>query len=54
MFLPELPRACMVDDVATYLQAPSSGQKPALRGRSVLVHGAYDLTDRGRAIQKRL
>ncbi|XP_013148747.1 PREDICTED: nuclear factor 1 X-type [Papilio polytes] len=26
MFLPELPRACMVDDVATYLQAPSSGQ----------------------------
>ncbi|XP_060807629.1 nuclear factor 1 X-type isoform X3 [Amyelois transitella] len=26
MFLPDLPRACMVDDVATYLQAPSSGQ----------------------------
>ncbi|XP_048486815.1 nuclear factor 1 C-type isoform X2 [Plutella xylostella] len=27
MFLPDLPpRACMVDDVSTYLQAPSSGQ----------------------------
>ncbi|XP_050671856.1 nuclear factor 1 B-type isoform X4 [Leptidea sinapis] len=26
MFLPDLPRACMVEDVATYLQAPSSGQ----------------------------